>query len=135
MSEPQTYRKVAIPMTEEQACKTFACEICTGFTEAYEYLMGFTDLVKTYPEMDAAYHKSLDLVAHRGCDGECWEGATMSIVCPCCNDRVYFDYSCFLPTEIECMHCGADLVSGDHEAQLAIRRIIKDHNAMRMQYK
>jgi hypothetical protein len=137
MEERDTYQRVAIPMTEKQAREAFGCETCKGFNESLQYLKGFTDLVNytgmTVPaEMDAAYHKHLDIVAsHADCDGQCVEGSTISIVCPCCKDSVYFNYSCFLPTEIECIHCGADLTGGDHEDQLAIRRIIKDHNYMR----
>ena len=124
-------------MTEEQAREAFSCETCKGFNKSLQYLKRFTDLVnariittiRTVPaEMDAEYHKHLDLVASPDCDGQCVEGSTRSIVCPCCKDSVYFNYSCFLPTEIECIHCGADLTGGDNEAQLAIRRIIKDHN-------
>ena len=58
-------------------------------------------------------------------------GETMSILCPCCKDSVYFNYSCFLPTEIECIHCDADLTGGDHAHQRTIRKIIKNHNQMR----
>ena len=130
------YRRVAIPMTEKQAHEAFSCETCKGFNESLQWLKRFTDLVNytgmTVPaEMDAEYHKHLDLVASPDCDGQCVEGSTMSIVCPCCKDSVYFNYSCFLPTEIKCIHCSADLTGGDHEDQLAIRRIIKDHNYMR----
>ena len=136
MEEKDTYQRVAIPMTEKQAREAFACETCKGFNESLQYLKRFTDLVNytgmTVPaEMDAEYHKHLDLVASHDCDGQCAKGSTISIVCPCCKDSVYFNYSCFLPTEIKCIHCSADLTGGDHEDQLAIRRIIKDHNYMR----
>ena len=125
-------------MTEEQACEAFACETCKGFNESLQWLKRFTDLFGIDNSAAAAasdYHKHLDLVASPDCDGQCVEGSTMTIVCPCCKDSVYFNYSCFLPTEIECIHCSADLTGGDNEAQLAIRRIIKDHNDMRWKCK
>ncbi len=127
-------------MTEKQAREAFACETCKGFNESLQYLKGFMDDVFTNglidgnpvsPKDHKDYHKHLDLVASPDCDGQCVEGSTMSIVCPCCKDSVYFNYSCFLPTEIECIHCGADLTGGDHAHQRTIRRIIKDHNQMR----
>jgi hypothetical protein len=130
MEEKDTYQRVAIPMTEEQAREAFACETCKGFNGSLQLLR---EMIETTfgAEMAPRYLKHLDLVASPDCDGHCVTGETMSIVCPCCKDRVYFNYSCFLPTEIECIHCSADLTGGDHEAQLAIRRIIKDHNYMR----
>tara|TARA_Y100000592_G_C5416336_1_gene290818 strand:- start:23 stop:631 length:609 start_codon:yes stop_codon:yes gene_type:complete len=136
MEEKDTYQRVAIPMTEKQAHEALACETCKGFNESLQYLKRFTDLVNytgmTVPaEMDAEYHKHLDLVASPDCDGQCVEGSTMSILCPCCKDGVYFNYSCFLPTEIECIHCSADLTGGDHAHQRTIRKIIKNHNQMR----
>jgi len=145
MEEKDTYQRVAIPMTDKQAHEAFACETCKGFDGALQYLKGFMDDVFTNglidgnpvsPKDHKEYHKHLNLVAHPDCDGQCVTGETMSITCPCCKDRVYFNYDCFLPTEIKCMHCGADLTGNSlamatHEKQVTIRRIIKNHNKMR----
>tara|TARA_Y100000004_G_scaffold104769_2_gene117613 strand:+ start:2670 stop:3266 length:597 start_codon:yes stop_codon:yes gene_type:complete len=130
MEEKDTYQRVAIPMTEKQAHEAFGCETCKGFNGSLQVL---TEMIERTFSTEGAtvYLKHLDLVASPVCDGQCVEGSTMSIVCPCCGDSVYFNYSCFLPTEIKCIHCSADLTGGDHEGQLAIRRIIKDHNQMR----
>ena len=130
MEEKDTYQRVAIPMTEKQAHEAFGCETCKGFNGSLQVL---TEMIERTFSTEGAtvYLKHLDLVASPDCDGQCAKGSTISIVCPCCKDSVYFNYSCFLPTEIKCIHCSADLTGGDHEDQLAIRRIIKDHNYMR----
>jgi|10_taG_2_1085330.scaffolds.fasta_scaffold42838_5 hypothetical protein len=107
MKEIETFRMVSIPLTYKQAQEAFTCEECKGFSESLQYLKGFTDLVETYPEMDKAYHKHLTLVASPDCAGACVTGATMSFRCPCCKDKIYLNYTCYLPTEFDCPYCGA----------------------------
>jgi len=133
MEEKDTYQRVAIPMTDKQAHEAFACETCKGFDGSLQWLKEFADRVKDAASMEMYfdYHKHLDLVASPDCGGQCVTGETMSILCPCCKDSVYFNYSCFLPTEIECIHCSADLTGGDHAHQRTIRKIIKNHNEMK----
>ncbi len=137
-------------MTDKQAHEAFACETCKGFDEALQYLKGFTDLVDTYPEMDKAYHKHLNLyhkhltlVAHPDCDGQCVTGETMSLSCPHCkvddtSDRlrrevqgersnsVNFNWYCYLPTEYTCPYCNEHVVLEGNRLS-----IVQNHNAMK----
>jgi len=131
MEEKDTYQRVAIPMTDKQAHEAFACETCKEFDESLQVLKEMIADAPFSGILIATYLKKLDLVASPDCGGQCVTGETMSILCPCCKDGVYFNYSCFLPTEIECIHCDADLTGGDHAHQRTIRKIIKNHNEMR----
>lgn len=130
MEEKDTYKKVAIPMTDKQAHEAFACETCKGFDGALRCLTEMIEM--TFSTMGApTYLKHLTLVANPDCDGKCVTGETMSIVCPCCKDSVYFNYSCFLPTEFQCPYCSADLTGGGDESQVTIRTIIENHNMVK----
>jgi len=137
MKEKDTYQRVAIPMTDEQAHEVFACETCKGFSDSLQVLKEFIDIRATVGMEAPEFHKHLDLVASPDCDGQCVTGETMSIQCPCCKDRVHLNYSCYLPTEFQCPYCSADLTGGDHEVsgatieQVTIRKIIKNHNEMK----
>jgi len=131
MKEKDTYQRVAIPMTDEQAHEVFACETCKGFSDSLQVLKEFIDIRATVGMEAPEFHKHLNLVASPDCWGLCVTGETMSIQCPCCKDRVHFNYSCYLPTEFKCPYCSADLTGGDHEKQVTIRKIIKNHNEMK----
>lgn len=133
MEEKETYQRVAMPMTDKQAHEAFACETCKGFSDSLQWLKEFADRVRGAASMEMYfdYHKHLILVAHPDCDGQCVTGETMSIQCPCCKDRVHFNYDCYLPTEFQCPYCSADLTGGDHEKQVTICKIIENHNKMK----
>ena len=127
-------------MTDKQAHEAFACETCKGFDGALRYLRGFVDDVFTKglidgnpvsPKDHEEYHKHLTLVANPDCDGQCVTGETMSIVCPCCKDRVHFNYYCYLSTEFQCPYCSADLTGKDNKSQVTIRTIIENHNMVK----
>ena len=127
MKEQDTYQRVAIPMTDKQAHEVFACETCKGFSGSLQVLKEMIER-HAHVAMTSTYLNHLDLVASPDCDGQCVTGETMSIQCPCCKDRVHLNYDCYLPTEFQCPYCSADLTGGDHEKQVTIRKIIKNHN-------
>lgn len=117
-------------MTDKQAHEVFACETCKGFSGSLQVLTEMIEI--TFSTMGTSkYLKHLNLVASPDCDGQCVTGKTMSIQCPCCKDRVHLNYDCYLPSELQCPYCRADLTGGDHEKQVTIRKIIKNHNEMK----
>ena len=152
MKEEDTYKKVAIPMTDKQAHEAFACKTCKGFDGALQYLKGFMDdvftnwLIDGYPvstKDHKEYHKHLDLVANPDCDGQCVSGETMSLSCPHCkvddsadrirrevqgerSNSVNFNWYCYLPTKYICPYCKGRVVLEGHSLS-----IVQNHNAMK----
>ena len=135
--EKDTYKKVAIPMTDKQAHEAFACKTCKGFDGALQYLKGFMDDVFTNGLIDGnpvstkdhkEYHKHLDLVANPDCDGQCVTGETMSLSCPPCDDGIYFNWYCHLPTKYTCPYCKGRVTLSLYPLKL---RIVQNHNAMK----
>ena len=124
-------------MTDKQAHEAFACKTCKGFDGALQYLKGFMDDVFTNGLIDGnpvstkdhkEYHKHLDLVANPDCDGQCVSGETMSLSCPHCDDGIYFNWYCHLPTKYTCPYCKGRVTLSLYPLKL---RIVQNHNAMK----
>ena len=143
MEEKDTYQRVAIPMTDEQAHEVFACETCKGFSDSLQVLKEFIDIRATVGMEAPEFHKHLNLVASPDCDGQCVTGETMTLSCPHCKvddsaDRVrrevqggrgnlvYFNWYCHLPTEYTCPYCDKHVVLEGNRLS-----IVLNHNAMK----